>query len=68
MRGNPQAASARLPARAPAPARPWLARLEQSKEKRRLRREERLEIIARLQDEERRARRPRRYEMPRRLS
>lgn len=68
MRGDSQAASARLPARAPAPARPWSTWLERSKAKRRSRREQRLEVIWRLQDEERRARRPRRYEMPRRVS
>ena len=68
MRGDPQAASARLPAPTRAPARPWSAWLEQSNEKRRNRRAERLEIAARMQDEQRRARRPRRYEMPRRIS
>jgi hypothetical protein len=67
MRGDPQAASARLPAPARAAARPWAAWLKQSKQRRIARREERLEIIARLRDEERRARPPRRYEMPRRL-
>lgn len=65
MRGNPQAASARLPARVP--ARPWSAWLERNKETRRRRHEERVDVIWRLKDAERRARRPRRYEMPRRL-
>ncbi|HEY4828783.1 MAG TPA: hypothetical protein VIH85_18570 [Solirubrobacteraceae bacterium] len=55
MRGDPQAASARLPA--VAPARDRLARLEQIKERRRQRRQERLEVIVRLQAEDRRARR-----------
>ena len=55
MRGDPQAASARLPSVMPARDR-WV-RLERIKERRRQRREERLEVIVRLQAEERRARR-----------
>lgn len=65
MRGNPQAASARLPARMP--TRPWAARLEQTRERRRRRREERLEVMQRLQAEERRARQTGRYPADRRL-
>jgi hypothetical protein len=64
MRGDPQAASARLPGRVP--ARAWSAWLEQTKETRRRRREERLEVIVRMQAEERRARRSGRYVAPRR--
>jgi hypothetical protein len=67
MRANPQAASARLPARVTAPARTWSAWREQIRERRRRQREERLEIIVRMQAEERRAQRPRRYVMPRRV-
>jgi hypothetical protein len=59
MRGEPQAASARLPARAP--ARTWSVRLEQIKERRRRRREEELEVTARLQAQERQARRAETY-------
>ncbi|HYB28961.1 MAG TPA: hypothetical protein VEF89_20280 [Solirubrobacteraceae bacterium] len=59
MRGEPQAASARLPA--VAPARTWSTRLEQIKERRRRRREEELEVIARLQAQERHARRTGEY-------
>jgi hypothetical protein len=55
MRGDPQVARARLPL--VVPARTWSTRLEQIKERRRERRDERLEVIARLQAEERRARR-----------
>jgi hypothetical protein len=55
MRGNPQAASLRL--RAAVPARRWSAWLEQAQETRRRARLERAEVIARLQADERRARR-----------
>ncbi len=55
MRGNPQVATARL--RSTMPVRSWPARLEQIKQRRRRRRDERLEIIVRLQGEQRRARR-----------
>ena len=55
MRGNPQAASARLPARAP--ARRWPVRLAQAKERRRLARIEALEVTERLRAEQRRSRR-----------
>jgi hypothetical protein len=55
MRGNPQAASARLPAAAR--ARRWSLQREQWLERRRQARIERLETIERLRAEERRARR-----------
>jgi hypothetical protein len=55
MRGNPQAASARLPARAP--ARRWPAWLAQAQERRRRAQIERLEVTERLRAEERRSRR-----------
>ena len=55
MRGNPQAASARLPAIRP--ARPWSARLAQARERRRAARIEALEITERLRAEQRRNRR-----------
>lgn len=55
MRGNPQVATARL--RSVVPARGWPARLEQVKQRRIQRRDERLEVIVRLQHEQRRARR-----------
>jgi hypothetical protein len=55
MRGDSQVAPARL--RSFVPARSWAARLEQVKQRRRQRRDERLEVIVRLQDEQRRARR-----------
>ena len=55
MRGQPQAASTRLPAALP--SRRWSAWLEQTKERRRRLRAERLETIERLQSEERQARR-----------
>ena len=55
MRGNPQAASARLPAAAR--ARRWSLQREQWLERRRQARMERLEMIERLRSEERRARR-----------
>lgn len=59
MRGNPQAASLRL--RAGAPARRWSAWLEQAQEKRRRGRLERAEIVARVQEDERRGRRAGEY-------
>jgi len=59
MRGNPQAASARLPARAP--ARRWPVRLAQAKERRRLARIEALEVTERLRAEQRRSRRSGEY-------
>jgi hypothetical protein len=65
MRGDPQAASARLPATVP--TRSWAAWLEETRERRRRRREERLEVMVRLQAEERRARQTGRYPAPRRL-
>ena len=55
MRGNPQAASLRL--RVAAPGRRWSAWLEQAQENRRRARLETAEVIARLQGDERRARR-----------
>lgn len=59
MRGQPQAASARLPGRLPGPRGPtWL---EQTRERRRLRRQEQLETIARLESEQRRTRRAGEY-------
>jgi hypothetical protein len=55
MRGNPQAASARLPARAP--SRRWPAWLAQAQERRSRARIETLEITERLRAEQRRSRR-----------
>ncbi|MBV8945492.1 MAG: hypothetical protein JOZ95_08730 [Solirubrobacterales bacterium] len=55
MRGQPQAASARLPAALP--RRRWSTWLEQTSEKRRRAREERLETIQRLEAEQRHSRR-----------
>jgi hypothetical protein len=55
MRGQPQAASTRLPAALP--GRRWSAWLEQTKERRRRLHAERLETIEWLQSEERRTRR-----------
>ena len=55
MRGNPQAASARLPARAP--GRRWPAWLAQAQERRSRARIEALEITERLRAEQRRSRR-----------
>jgi hypothetical protein len=55
MRGNPQAASLRL--RAAAPARRWSAWLEQAQENRRRARLEQAEVIVRLLADDRRARR-----------
>lgn len=55
MRGDPRAASARLPV--VVPARRWSAWLEQVKQRRRERRQERIEVIVRLAAEERRAER-----------
>lgn len=54
MRGQSQAATTRL--RTPLPGRRWSTWLEQTKERRRRLRQERIETIARLQAEERRAR------------
>jgi hypothetical protein len=59
MRGNPQAESLRL--RAAVPARRWSAWLEQVQDKRRRAQLERAEVIARLQADERRARRAGEY-------
>jgi len=59
MSGEPQTASARL--RSAAPARTWSVRLAQIKERRLRRREEELEVIARLQAQERQARRTETY-------
>jgi hypothetical protein len=59
MRGNPQTASLRL--RTAAPSRRWTAWLEQTHENRRRARLERAEVIARLQADERRARRTGEY-------
>jgi hypothetical protein len=59
MRGNPQAASARLLAVVPRPR--WSARLEQAREGRIRARQERLEVIARLNEQARRARRSGEY-------
>ena len=53
MRGNSQAASARL--RPDTPARRWSAWLTRTREERSRTRMERLETIARMQDEARRA-------------
>jgi hypothetical protein len=55
MRGDPRAASARLPA--VVPARRWSAWVEQGKQRRRERRHERAEAIVRLQAQEPGARR-----------
>jgi hypothetical protein len=54
MRGNSQAASARL--RADSPARGWSAWLTRAREQRRQAQRERLETIVRMQAESRRAR------------
>lgn len=59
MRGDPQAASARLPARAP--ARRWSAWLAQGQERRRRARMEALEVTERLRAEQRRSRRSGEY-------
>jgi hypothetical protein len=59
MRGNPQAASARLPARAP--GRRWPAWLAQAQERRSRARIEALEITERLRAEQRRSRRSGEY-------
>ena len=66
MRGQPQAASARLPRTLP--RRLWSTWLEQTSERRRQAREERLETIERLQAEQRRARQRGAYapDLPRR--
>lgn len=55
MRGDPQVARTRVPL--VVPARTWSARLEQIKQRRRQRREEQVEVVARLAAEDRRARR-----------
>jgi hypothetical protein len=60
MRGDPQAASARLPG--VVPARRWSARVEQIKERRRERRQERVEMIVRQHAEVRAVQRTRRPE------
>jgi hypothetical protein len=59
MRGQPQAASTRLPAALP--GRRWSAWLEQTKDRRRRLRAERLETIVRLQSEQRRTQRSGEY-------
>ena len=59
MRGQPQAASARLPAALP--GRRWSTWLEQIADRRRRAREARLETIERLEAEQRRARRSGEY-------
>ena len=59
MRGQSQAASARLPATPP--GRRWSGWLEQTRERRRRGREQRLETIERLEAEQRRARRTGEY-------
>lgn len=59
MRGNPQAANARL--LAVLPGRRWSSRSAQANRRRRLSWEERLEIIERLEAQERQARRSDRY-------
>ena len=59
MRGNPQEASARLPARAP--GRRWPAWLAQAQERRSRARIEALEITERLRAEQRRSRRSGEY-------
>ena len=59
MRGQPQAASARLPATLP--GRRWSGWLEQTRERRRRTRVEQLKTIERLQSEQRRARRTGEY-------
>ena len=67
MRGNPQAASARL--LAVAPARRWSAWLVRAQERRSRTQVEALEMIERLRAEERRSRRSGEYvpDLPRRL-
>jgi hypothetical protein len=60
MRGEPQAASARL--QSVLPARRWPGRLEQVKQRQRERRQERAEMIVRMEAEQRSARRPPRPE------
>jgi hypothetical protein len=60
MSGDPQAASARL--QVTVPARRWSARLEQVKQRWRERRQERVEMIVRMEAEERSARRASRPE------
>jgi len=60
MRGDPQAASARL--QSAVPAGRWSARLEQVKQWRRERRLERAEMIVRMEAEPRSAWRPSRPE------
>jgi hypothetical protein len=55
MRGDPEVARARVPL--VMPARSWSARLEQIRQTRRQRRDERLEVSMRLQAEQRQARR-----------
>jgi hypothetical protein len=60
MRGDPQAASARL--QSAVPARRWSARVEQVKQRRRERRLERAELIVRLGAEEPRRQRASRPE------
>ena len=59
MRGNPQAASARL--HAVAPARRWSAWLVRAQERRSRAQIEALEVIERLRAEERRSRRSGEY-------
>ena len=59
MRGNPQATSLRL--RAAAPGGRWSAWLAQAQENRRRARLEQAEVIVRVQEDERRARRGGRY-------
>ena len=59
MRGNPQAASARL--LAVAPARRWSARLVRAQERRSRAQVEALEVRERLRAEERRSRRSGEY-------
>ncbi len=67
MRGNPQAASARL--LAVAPTRRWSAWLVRAQERRSRTQVEALEVIERLRAEERRGRRSGEYvpDLPRRL-
>ena len=55
MRGQSQAASARL--LAAVPSRRWSTLLEETSQRRRRRRQERLEVIVRLDAEQRRGRR-----------
>ena len=59
MRGQPQAASARLPAALP--GRRWSTWLEETSQRRRRAREARFETIERLGAEQRRARRTGEY-------